>query len=363
MYKILLSIVSVCVCAICFSAFSKEPEITVLMSTYNRSSFLPASIESILGQTFSDFEFIIINDGSDDQSDDILKSYAAKDKRIKVVTNEKNEGLVYSLNWGLNLARGKYIARMDDDDVALPERFEKQHAFMEGNPDVAVVASWVGVPDGSRAWTFQQETDPQKIKVQLYLNSVPISHPASFLRRHFLEKHHIRYNNAYRSAEDRKMWLDILDAGGTIRNIPEVLLLFRLHGTNPIQYYREQRKNTNKFFQEEILTRFGIVEDLSDLTECEIRRKMILKNETLNILPQKELLEMIEKKCPNVVGEKVIHPYWKDFFVFDGERVCRYELSSECGKILKRDYNSLSIKWDRWGTEIFEKKKGVWILK
>ena len=339
-----------------------RPAISVVMSTYNRAAFLPRSIESILAQTFKDFEFIIINDGSPDETDKILSFFAKKDKRIRVITNEQNKGLIYSLNKGLEEARGKYIARMDDDDIALPNRFEKQYDFMEKNPDFAVVGSWIGNPNNGKKWSFHNETDPDKIKMYLYVNIVPISHPASFLRRSFLNKHNIRYSYAYKAAEDRKFWLDIMDAGGKISNVPEILLLFRLHGTNPYEYYATQQANSRKFFHDEILTRFGTKEEFNGLDKCGIYRKIAVQNTKIKLISNALLEEYIAKNCHPIESEYVKHSHWKDYFVFNKNRVCRHYVSDECGEVLKKTQDVLTIKWDRWGKETFNKQNDVWIF-
>lgn len=345
------------------SLILNRPAISVVMSTYNRAAFLPRSIESILNQTFADFEFIIVNDGSSDETAKVLNLFAAKDKRIRVITNEHNQGLVYSLNLGLDLARGKYIARMDDDDVSLPTRFEKQYAFMEQNPDFVAVGSWIGRPDNEKKWPFHDETDPEKLKVVLYLNRVPISHPASFIRRSFLNEHGIRYSSAYKAAEDRKFWLDIFDAEGKIGNLPEVLLLFRLHGSNPKEYYRDQWLNSRKFFNEEILPRFGITEEFSGSNQCDVLKKMVTRNKQLNLVSQQILEQQISKECPPDFAEQVQHALWNDYFVFDGKRVCRHKISTECADVIQKTNDTLRLKWDRWGTETFKKEKGVWHIK
>jgi len=114
----------------------KEPKVTVLMPVYNGEKYLNEAIDSILGQTFKDFKFLIINDGSTDGTADILKSY--KDSRIKVTNNEKNIGLTKSLNKGLKMAKSEYIARMDADDISLPTRLQKQVEFMDSHPKVGV---------------------------------------------------------------------------------------------------------------------------------------------------------------------------------------------------------------------------------
>ena len=344
-------------------SYMKRPAISVVMSTYNRAAFLPRAIDSILKQTFTDFEFIIINDGSPDETDKVLRLFSVKDKRIRVITNEQNKGLIYSLNRGLDKARGKYIARMDDDDISLPTRFEKQYAFMEQNPDFAVVGSWIGRPESGKKWSFHNETNLDKIKMMLYLNLVPISHPASFLRRSFLNKHAIRYSYDYKAAEDRKFWLDILDAGGKIGNIPEILLLFRLHETNPKEYYMSQWENSQKFFDNEILPRFGSKEDFKGLNKCGIYKKMATRNKQVKLISQTVLDEYIAKNCLPNDAEQAKHPHWNDFFVFNKNKMCRHKISTECAEVLEKTSDVLTVKWDKWGTETFHKKDGIWMLK
>lgn len=117
----------------------KKPAISVLMPVYNSEKYLNEAIESILNQTFVDFEFIIINDASNDNSENIIESY--QDSRIKYFKNEKNLGVAKTLNKGLKLAQGKYIARMDSDDISLPERLYKQFKFMEVYNDIDVCGS------------------------------------------------------------------------------------------------------------------------------------------------------------------------------------------------------------------------------
>lgn len=117
------------------------PIVSVVMAVYNTERFLDEAIESVLAQTFRDFELIIVNDGSSDASAGMLSSWAAKDSRIKIVTNEKNIGLTLSLVKGVGLATGEYIARMDADDRSRPERFERQIAALKQNPKLGCVGS------------------------------------------------------------------------------------------------------------------------------------------------------------------------------------------------------------------------------
>lgn len=117
----------------------KNPKVTVLMSVYNGEKYLREAVDSILEQTFKDFEFLIVNDGSTDKTAEILKSY--QDPRIKIINNEKNIGLTKSLNKGLKVAKGEYIARQDADDISLPERLKKEVEFLEQNINVGLVGT------------------------------------------------------------------------------------------------------------------------------------------------------------------------------------------------------------------------------
>ena len=119
------------------------PKVSVLMPVYNtKEEYLREAIESILNQTFTDFEFIIINDGSTNNAEEVIKSY--KDSRIKYYRQE-NHGLIYTLNYGLSLCNGEYIARMDSDDISLPFRFEKQIEVLDKNPNIGIVGGLIKI--------------------------------------------------------------------------------------------------------------------------------------------------------------------------------------------------------------------------
>lgn len=209
---------------------SAPPLISVIMSTYNRANFLPDAIHSILNQTIKNFEFIIVNDGSTDGTADILRNIALKDNRIKVITNKKNIGLIPSLNKALDIAQGSYIARMDDDDISLPERFEHQISFMGKHPDITVT----GTTSKANSLTLFKSHIPEisisKNAQQCHLESyymVPILHPSAMIRHDFIKKHKIRYNNKYTSAEDTDFWHQIALAGGKIVQLHPPLVVRR----------------------------------------------------------------------------------------------------------------------------------------
>lgn len=195
------------------------------MSVYNGEKYLAEAIESVLNQTFTSFEFIIINDGSTDESLLIINSYMEVDERIVVISRE-NRGLIASLNEGIEIARGKYIARMDADDISMPTRFEKQIEFLERNQEVGVCGTWVEVfGDDIRKKHWVLPVNDKELKVRL-LFSIPFVHPSVMMRKSIIDRNGLRYQSAYVNAEDYKLWLDFSWCAN-FSNLPQTLLKYR----------------------------------------------------------------------------------------------------------------------------------------
>jgi glycosyltransferase involved in cell wall biosynthesis len=203
------------------------PLISVLMSVYNGEEYLAAAIESVLNQTFRDLEFIIINDGSTDNSGSILSSYASRDPRIRVVTNDLNIGLTLSLCKGLDMARGRYIARQDADDISLPGRFEKQVALLEDDPDCAMVGSAYERmdPGGRYLNVVSVPESPDEIRLTLLRFNL-FAHGTMMFRNH----HGIRYRPDRQFAQDYQLVVDVLSRF-EVRNIN--VPLYRIRRDNP----------------------------------------------------------------------------------------------------------------------------------
>lgn len=204
------------------------PKISVIMPVYNGEKYLREAIDSILNQTFSDFEFIIINDASKDSTEEIIKSY--DDDRIVYLKNEQNLGVAGTLNRGLDIAKGEYIARMDADDISFSHRFQMQVDFLDNNKTVGVCGSNLRI-FGERIDErdfFYPEYD-ESIRVDMIFNSA-FAHPSIMMRRDIIEKYHIRYDIAFEKAEDYKMWHDILLVSEGY-NIQEYLLKYRYHSS------------------------------------------------------------------------------------------------------------------------------------
>ena len=206
---------------------TSTPAITVLMPVHDAGRFLGPALDSILAQTFSDFELIAIDDGSRDGSAEVLARFAARDARIRVFTQE-NRGLVATLNRALELARAPVVARMDADDLSRPDRFAKQIAYLEEHPDVAVVSGAMDCIDESGTYlrTAVFPTRPDAVASEL-MHRCCVSHPAVMARTEALRSVGGYRRNA-QHAEDYDLWLRTVEVG-RIANLSDVLLSYRMH--------------------------------------------------------------------------------------------------------------------------------------
>lgn len=240
--------------------------ISVVMPVFNTSvSILKEAVESILNQTFQDYEFIIIDDGSTNGSWDYLNNIG--DKRVRLFRNTTNLGITKSLNIGFQVSRGKYIARMDSDDISLPDRFEKQYAFMESHPDVALCGAKVEVfgdyhylSGGSR---HRRETmEDYRIRL-LFVNPGPY-HPTIFIRHEVLLVHHIDYNENLIYAQDYGLYATISNIGRIVI-LEQVLLQYRMHREQISRTRRETQILCDKETQRTLLSKL-----LYNITEAEL---------------------------------------------------------------------------------------------
>lgn len=201
-----------------------NPKVSVIMSVYNCERYLKEAVDSILSQTFSDFEFIIINDGSTDGSGGILESY--KDERIRLFNNQ-NKGLTKSLNEAIEYSRGEYIARMDADDISLPKRFEKQVKLLDSDQDIVMCGSWAEFIDekGQDITEYKTPISDREIKNRIIFHN-PFIHPSVVIRKKIFDKVGL-YDTNFRYAQDYELWTRIATKFNTV-NIPEKLLRYRL---------------------------------------------------------------------------------------------------------------------------------------
>jgi len=239
---------------------SNLPAITVLMPVYNGATYLNEAIDSILNQTFNNFEFIIIDDASTDDSLGIIKSYDSS--RIRLVENKNNVGQSVTLNKGISLARGKYIARMDQDDISMPERLKKKFEFMENNSDIDICGSWVELM-GKYDGIVELETDSERIKINLLTNQ-NFSHPTVMIRKSTLVDYDLNYNPTFAIGNDWDLWVRMFEYC-SFANLPEPLLKFRMHDKQYSKTMWEQNNAETNRVLTDLLKKIGIQPDGSDL--------------------------------------------------------------------------------------------------
>jgi glycosyltransferase involved in cell wall biosynthesis len=211
----------------------KNPKVTILMPVYNGEKYLKEAIDSIISQTFSDFEFLIIDDGSTDSSLELIKSY--DDQRIRLYVNDGNKGVVAALNRGIDLAKGKYIARMDCDDISMPGRLEKQVYFLDKNLKVGVCGtSAVFIDENGKELGAYDKESGDSLALEIWKPS-PIIHPSAMIRVSSLGQ--LRYKEEFIHAEDYGLWSE-MSGFCKLDNLPERLLSYRVHGGNITKKHR-----------------------------------------------------------------------------------------------------------------------------
>lgn len=256
--------------------------VTVLMPVYNGGRHIREAIESILNQTFKNFELLIINDGSTDNSEEVILSF--DDSRICYLSNPSNLGLIDTLNIGLHAAKGKYIARMDQDDISISNRIEKQVDFLNTNPEIGLVGTAFQFIGDEKYHAYFSDHDNIKLALTFY-NS--ISHPTVMFRSEICEKHTLYFNKEYIHAEDYKMWTDFIQVT-KVANLPEVLIKYRKHDTQICYVYSTPQKSMTVQIQKEYLLNNGF--SFSD-SELALFERLHESEEIGNL----ELIKLIDK--------------------------------------------------------------------
>jgi glycosyltransferase involved in cell wall biosynthesis len=217
------------------------PPVSVIMAVHNSAEYLALAVESILAQTFRDFEFIIIDDGSTDESAAILKRYADTDNRIRLISRP-NKGLTKSLNEGVALAQGEFVARMDADDIASPERFQLQVDFLRAHPEVVLLGGCYDLIDDAGRFLrrMDQPSDNERLQELCLVGGTPICHPLVMMRLDALKRVN-GYDESYEVSQDLDLWLRMGEIG-QMACLPQVLLKYRLHAKSASE--KKQRKQT-----------------------------------------------------------------------------------------------------------------------
>ncbi|UZJ39118.1 MULTISPECIES: glycosyltransferase [unclassified Prosthecochloris] len=284
------------------------PTVSVIMPVYNGNKHLAEAIESILSQHFRDFEFLIMDDGSTDNSQDIVRSY--HDRRIKLYRTEKNNGIANTLNSGISIAQGKYIARMDCDDISHPERLRAQVNFLEEHPEIGLLGTGVvkiKKKRNSKA-VFWPSSDPE-IKIDLLFQN-PFFHPSIMARTDLLRKTRYDENQIY--AQDYGLWV-ALASQTRFANLPATLLRYRTHeGQVTKTKGRQQALSARKIRQHYISELFPTITK----TELAVHHQLSERNRTINLNDAKTWLEhFVElnyetKVFPDDLFRKIIARKW-----------------------------------------------------
>lgn len=230
------------------------PLISVIMPVYNTAEYLGDAVQSILEQTRTDFEFIIIDDGSTDGSEEIIDRYAKSDNRVRVIHQEKG-GIVAALNKGLQVAKGRYVARMDSDDISLPERLAKQVALMESNSKIGVCGTACKLIGDSSGITMPK-TKSEEIKSWLLFGPC-MAHPTVMMRRDLIVEHNLYYDSNIKQAEDYDLWLRFSQHCEMV-NISEPLLLYRVWAKQATTKSRLQVHQGSNLIHEKAIRLLGI---------------------------------------------------------------------------------------------------------
>jgi glycosyltransferase involved in cell wall biosynthesis len=239
--------------------------ITVLMPVYNAERYLREAIDSILSQTYSNFEFMIINDGSTDSSENIILSY--NDPRIRYIKNEQNIRLIATLNKGIELCRTKYIVRMDADDISVADRVQIQFDFMEANEDVAICGSWFRFVGSEQIIRYKRTHDEIMLKM---LYQCHICHPAIIIRKKFIDELEIKFDSDMPHAEDYDLFTRVGERH-KLANVQQVLLQYRVHESS-VSFKNKQTQDDNSLrIKKRLFNKIGI--DASE-NEIELFRKI-----------------------------------------------------------------------------------------
>lgn len=298
----------------------KENLISVLMPVYNGEKYLREAIDSVLAQTYSNFELLLINDGSIDSSKEIILSYT--DPRIRYIENEQNLKLIATLNKGIDLAKGEYIARMDADDYCSPKRFEKQMAFLQKHSDIDFCSVWGNVvtEDGREIGKLKGIDAPELINCSLFFTN-PINHPGLLCRTQILKTN--KYKNCTH-AEDMELWITLRDQGYKMANIPKLLYTYRWYESNVSNTHSVEQKDNKKLLLKRQLEDFfsrTISEEELDLHQLSFElyrwEKKNGREISLNLIEkEKKWLELLSqqnkkvKKFDKVCFDSLLFSRW-----------------------------------------------------
>lgn len=266
-----------------------KPLISVIMSVFNEKEYIEKSIKSILNQTEGNFEFIIYDDHSSDGTTELIRNMALEDSRIHLFEMESNRGLTINLNSALSKTRGKYIARMDGDDICHPKRFEKQIQFLDRNPEIMLCSCTMLMIGETRPLFMHSYTQPEYVKSFLLLNPA-LPHPGFMFRAELYWKYGFRYNETFRQAQDYDFMARVAHHY-KLGNLRDTLVKYRVHAKSvSLSEGGGQRKNADRV-RFELLKELGI--QLSG-EEWNVYRKLSVKEQAGTKDEYRQAFDIIE---------------------------------------------------------------------
>ncbi|SFL33228.1 glycosyltransferase family 2 protein [Proteiniphilum acetatigenes] len=264
-------------------------EVSVVMSAYNVEKYVSEAVESVLKQSFPDFEFIIVDDGSTDNTLSIIRSF--KDKRIKVIENRHD--FIGSLNLGMKAATGKYVARMDADDIMHIDRLRIEYTALEENPDITVCTSWISpfgedIPKGTVNRTISGII---KSPLLYLLRNNLFFNPTSMMRGDFLRENTLKYEY-YDFAEDYKWWIEMAKAGAVFYIEPQSLLYYRVSDSQVTRRYKDKMRETSIQIKKEIID-FLIVLNSNRFAELSEILTALYKLQAKNLMTDEDVFAFL----------------------------------------------------------------------
>lgn len=329
------------------------PLVSVILPVYNAEKYVENAIQSILDQSYSNFELLVIDDGSTDRSLDKIRSFT--DKRIIVIENNKNIGLVASLNKGIESSRGSYIARMDADDESMPDRFKRQVEYLELHPDIGVLGTATLTFGSNRSVITHYLPAHDGLLTLLFFNSC-MCHPSVMMRKNVLDSDKIRYDEAYRNAEDYDMWTR-LSAVTKLANLHEPLLKYRIHETQITQAKKADVNSSATAIRKRQLELLHIE---PSAREVELHDSIAQSNAISGVAELSEMEQWLIRLVDSNLRYKVVSPevfssyitdIWLDLCARSGSGMHHYKIAM--GSVLAKDVKLISPRSIRTFVKMF----------
>ncbi len=332
--------------------FPNRPIVSVVIPTYNRAHLLPRALDSLLKQTLQDFEVIVVNDASTDETANILKEYQKKSKKIKVVTHKENKGVSISRNDGNKKAKGKYITILDSDDYAMPNFLEKTVSFMEKHPEVTIgVPAKAGYYEKKELGLYDQNLFSWHYPVHNFANYNCLGNVGNIFKRDFVEKHKIKYDSQFSCGEDWDFWIQMALKGATIAKIEtgEAVVAFRAYGG----LSTGNCSLADRHIKQKIVKALNYTKDLED--HCQVTNAMMKKFP--NVFPLDNDRNRVIRECPKETDTyiKVYHKQWDSYLVFSqNASTVQNQINGDMAKVLLFIPNEkIIVKWDKYEEETF----------